>query len=146
MSATTVSTGPTATTAALPRPGRAARRAGWAVTGFVGAFLLFDSVIHLVNIPAARDGSVRLGFDPGLSPVMGVLELVFLALYLYRRTDVLGALLLTAYLGGACAAQVRIDAPLYSTLLFPVYTAIAVWGGLWLRDAEVRALVPARRG
>jgi len=70
---------------------------------------------------------------------------VFWALYLYRRTDVLGALLLTAYLGGACAAQVRIDAPLYSTLLFPVCTGIAVWGGLWLRDAEVRALVPLRR-
>lgn len=86
----------------------------------------------------------RLGFPAGSSVIFGVLEAVCLTLYLYRRTAVLGAVLLTAYLGGALCAQLRIDAPLFSTLLFPVYVAVILWGGLWLRDAQVRALLPVR--
>jgi len=120
--------------------------AGWVATVLVAAFLTFDAVIHLLNIPAAREASVLLGFDPALAPFMGSVELVFLALYLYRRTSMLGAVLLATYLGGAFTAQLRIDAPLFSTLLFPVYTAVFVWGGLWLRDPALRALVPLRRG
>ena|SRR3712207_992239 len=120
--------------------------AGWVMTGAVAAFLTFDAVIHLLTVPAARESSLRLGFDPRLSLFMGAAEVVFLALYLYRRTLVLGAVLLSTYLGGAFAAQLRVDAPLFSTLLFPVYTALFVWGGLWLRDRSVRAVVPLRRG
>jgi len=134
-----------ARTAAPHLPGRAARRAGWVATAAVSAFLLFDVVIHLLNIPVVQEATVRLGYDPGFGPVMGGIELAFLLLYLYRRTAVFGALLLTAYLGGACASQIQVAAPLFSTLLFPVYTAVVVWGGLWLRDAQVRALVPLRR-
>jgi hypothetical protein len=119
--------------------------AGWLVTGLVAAFLTFDAVIHLLNVPAAREGSLRLGFDPGLAPFMGSVEVVFLALYLYRRTSVLGAVLLSTYLGGAFTAQLRVDAPLFSTLLFPVYTALFVWAGLWLRDRAVRAILPLWR-
>ena len=125
---------------------RPAVLAGWLVTGLVTAFLAFDAVIHLLDVPAAHEGSVRLGFDPGLGWFMGSAEVVFLLLYLYRRTSVLGAVLLSTYLGGAFAAQLRVDAPLFSTLLFPVYTALFVWGGLWLRDPAVRAVVPVRRG
>lgn len=141
----------TASTAAVPAVRPASRRrpavlAGWALTGVVTAFLIFDAVIHLLSVPAAREASIRLGFDPGLSVFMGSVEVVFLALYLYRRTSVLGAVFLSTYLGGAFAAQLRVDAPLFSTLLFPVYTALFVWGGLWLRDPEVRAVVPLRRG
>lgn len=119
--------------------------AGWVATALVSAFLLFDAVIHLLNIPTVQEGSVRLGFDPAKALIMGAVETGCLALYLVRRTSVLGAVLLTAYLGGAFTAQLRIDAPLFSTLLFPVYTAVFVWGGLWLRDPAVRALVPFRR-
>ncbi|MGI8954304.1 MAG: DoxX family protein, partial [Nocardioidaceae bacterium] len=76
---------------------------------------------------------------------IGVVELVCLALYLIPRTSVLGAILLTGYLGGAVAAQVRIEAPVFSTLLFPVYTGVLLWVGLYLRDADLRELVPLRR-
>jgi len=76
---------------------------------------------------------------------IGVVELVCLALYLIPRTSVLGAILLTGYLGGAVAAQVRIEAPVFSTLLFPVYTGALLWVGLYLRDADLRELVPPRR-
>jgi DoxX-like protein len=73
-----------------------------------------------------------------------VLELACLALYVVRRTSLLGAVLLTGYLGGAFCAQLRIDAPLFSTLLFPVYTGVVVWAGLVLRDRRVRDLVTGR--
>ena len=141
----------TASTTTVPAVRPAARRrpaelVGWVLTGLVTAFLAFDAVIHLLDVPAAHEASLRLGFDPGLSMFMGSVEVVFLLLYLYRRTSVLGAVFLATYLGGAFAAQLRVDAPLFSTLLFPVYTALFVWGGLWLRDPAVRALVPLRRG
>jgi hypothetical protein len=79
-----------------------------------------------------------LGFDQGAAVGIGLLELACVALYLVPRTAVLGAVLLTGYLGGAVAAQLRIDAPLFSTLLFPVYVGVALWVALWLRDARVR--------
>ena len=145
MTTTTASTTAIGTT----RPGMRrspAQVVGWTATGLVTAFLAFDAVIHLLNVPAAREASVRLGFDPRLALLMGSVEVVFLALYLWRRTSVLGAVLLSTYLGGAFTAQLRVDAPLFSTLLFPVYTALFVWGGLWLRDPAVRAVVPLRRG
>jgi hypothetical protein len=78
-------------------------------------------------------------------PFIGVLELVCLALYAVPRTSVIGAVLLTGYLGGAFCAQLRIDAPLWSTLLFPVYVGALVWAGLYLRDQRVRDLVAGRR-
>jgi hypothetical protein len=130
-------------TATRPRT-RADVRVGQVLTALVTAFLLFDAVIHVLNIAAVRDGAVTLGFDPDLMPVIGVIEVVCLGLYVVPRTSVLGAVLLTGYLGGAFCAQLRIDAPLLSTLLFPVYTGIVVWAGLWLRDRRVRALVTGR--
>jgi hypothetical protein len=78
-------------------------------------------------------------------PLIGVLELVCLGLYVVRRTSLIGAVLLTGYLGGALCAQLRIDAPLFSTLLFPVYVGAVVWAGLWLRDQRVRDVLTARR-
>jgi hypothetical protein len=119
-------------------------RTGQALSVLVTAFLLFDAVIHILNIAAVRDGAVTLGFDPDLMPVIGVLELACLALYVVPRTSLLGAVLLSGYLGGAFCAQLRIDAPLFSTLLFPVYTGALVWAGLLLRDRRVRDLVTGR--
>jgi hypothetical protein len=78
-------------------------------------------------------------------PLIGVLELVCLALYVLPRTSAVGAVLLTGYLGGAFCAQLRIEAPLFSTLLFPIYTGVLVWLGLYLRDQRVRDLVAGRR-
>ena len=119
-------------------------RVGQMLTALVTAFLLFDAVIHVLKVAPVVDGARALGFDPGVMPVVGVLELVCLGLYVVPRTSPLGAVLLTGYLGGAFCAQLRIDAPLLSTLLFPVYTGVVVWAGLYLRDERVRRLVAGR--
>ena len=119
-------------------------RVGQMLTALVTAFLLFDAVIHVLKIAPVVDDARALGFDPGVMPVVGVLELVCLGLYVVPRTSPLGAVLLTGYLGGAFCAQLRIDAPLLSTLLFPVYTGVVVWAGLYLRDERVRRLVAGR--
>jgi hypothetical protein len=133
----------TTITATRTRAGTAVRT-GQVLSALVTAFLLFDAVIHILDIAAVRQGAVTLGFDPDLMPVIGVLELGCLGLYVVRRTSLLGAVLLTGYLGGAFCAQLRIDAPLLSTLLFPVYTGVVVWAGLVLRDQRVRDLVTGR--
>jgi hypothetical protein len=88
---------------------------------------------------------VQLGWQPHHLPILGALSLACLALSLVPRTAVLGAVLWTGYLGGAVATHLRLDHPLASHTLFPVYVAALLWGGLYLRDARVRALVrPAR--
>lgn len=135
MTTATAQTTPATTTTA---------RAGQVVSGLVTAFLLFDAVIHILNIAPVIDGARALGFDPDVMPVIGVLELVLVVLYAVPRTSVLGAVLITGYLGGAVCAQLRIDAPLLSTTMFPVYVGVAVWAGLWLRDARVRGLLASR--
>ena len=119
-------------------------RIGQLLSVLVTAFLLFDAVIHVLNIAPVQEGAVTLGFDPDLMPVIGVLELLLVGLYVVRRTSLLGAVLLTGYLGGAFCAQLRIDAPVFSTLLFPVYTGVVVWAGLCLRDQRARELVTGR--
>ncbi|MDQ3616085.1 MAG: DoxX family protein [Actinomycetota bacterium] len=106
---------------------------------------MFDTVIHVLNIQPVVDGARSLGFDPQLMPLIGILELVRLGLYVVPRTSVLGAIALTGYLGGAFCAQPRIQAPLFSTLLFPVYVGIAVWAGPCLRDPAVRRLLQPRQ-
>jgi hypothetical protein len=122
-----------------------AARIGRVVTVLVAAFLTFDAVIHILNIAPVVEGARTLGFDPDVMPLIGVLELVCLALYVLPRTSAVGAVLLTGYLGGAFCAQLRIEAPLFSTLLFPIYTGVLVWLGLYLRDQRVRDLVAGRR-
>lgn len=118
-----------------------ATRVGWVITGLITLFLFFDGVVHVLNVQQVKDSMADLGFPAGAAVGIGVLELVLLALYVVPRTAPLGAVLLTGYLGGAVAAQVRIEAPLLSTGLFPVYTGILLWLGLYLRDARVRDLV-----
>jgi hypothetical protein len=113
----------------------------WALTALVALFLAFDGVTHVLQVPAVQDSFRGLGYHVGSALGIGLLELGCLALYLMPRTAALGALLLTAYLGGAVAAQVRIQAPLLSTTLFPVYTAVLLWVALALRDRRVRALL-----
>ncbi len=107
-------------------------------------FLLFDGVIKLTKIAPVAESFGRLGYPVSLGPGIGVLELLCVALYVIPRTSVLGAILLTGFLGGATASQVRIGEPLWSHVLFPTYVGLLVWGGLYLREERLRALVPLR--
>jgi DoxX-like family len=132
-----------ATTPTTAPTSRAAHRTGLVVTGLVALFLLFDSVTKLLQMPMVVDATVQMGFPAPTVPIIGGTLLVCLVLYLVPRTAVLGAVLLTGYLGGAVCAQLRIEAPVFSTLLFPVYTGVLVWLGLYLRSAALRALVRA---
>jgi hypothetical protein len=127
-------------------PTTAARRwAGRILTGVAVLFLLFDTAIKLAGAKAAVDGTVQLGYAPHHLPVIGVIELACLVLYLVPRTAPLGAVLFTGYLGGAVATHLRLDNPLFSHVLFPTYVAALLWGGLYLRDARVRALLRSTR-
>jgi hypothetical protein len=120
-------------------------RTGWALTGVAALFLAFDTVLKLAQLPVAVDGTVALGYPAHVVLAIGVIELTCLVLYLVPATNVLGAVVLTGYLGGAIATHVRIGSPLPSHTLFPIYVALLVWGGLYLRDARLRELMPLRR-
>jgi len=119
--------------------------AGWIMSGLVVLFLLFDSIIHIMVLPPVVESFAELGYPVSLSVALGILEVVCVGLYVFPRTAVLGAILLTGYLGGAVAAQVRIGTPLFSHMLFPVYVGLLIWGGLFLREDRLRALIPVRR-
>ena len=126
---------------ALPRAGI---RAGTIVTALPVLFLLFDSTIKLLVIQPVVDSFTQLGWPVHLAVTVGTVELLCLALYLVPRTAVLGALLLTAYLGGAVATHARVESPLLTHTLFPVYVAVLLWFGLLLREPRLRALLPLR--
>ena len=118
---------------------------GRVLSGLGALFMLFDGVIHILKITPVVDAFAQLGFPLGTSRPLGVIEIICVAIYLLPSTSVLGAILLTGYLGGAIATQVRVGAPLFSTTLFPVYVALFLWGGLYFRDERVRSLIPVRR-
>jgi hypothetical protein len=143
MTAVSRTSGTTGTTGDTAPVGRTARRVGLVITGLVALFLLFDSVTKLLRLPFVVEATEQMGFPASTVPIIGGTLLVCLVLYLIPRTAVLGAVLLTGYLGGAVCAQLRLEAPLFSTLLFPVYTGVLVWLGLYLRSAALQALVRA---
>jgi len=118
--------------------------AGRIVSGLAVLFLLFDSVIHLTKIPPVVEAFAQLGYPVSLAFSIGILELMCLVVYVIPRTSILGAILLTGYLGGAVASNVRIDTPLFTHVLFPIYVGVFIWGGLFLRDDRLRALIPLR--
>jgi hypothetical protein len=113
---------------------------GRVLTGFATLFLLFDGVFKLFITPEAASATADLGWPLEAVRGLGVVELVCLALYLIPRTAPIGALLWTGYLGGAIATHLRIGNPWLSHTLFPIYVAVFIWGGLYLRDRRVRAL------
>jgi DoxX-like protein len=121
---------------------RGQRRAGLVCGALAALFLLLDAAAKVLAARPAVEGTVALGYPEGLVAVVGVVELACVVAYAVPRTAVLGAILLTGYLGGAVATHVRIGSPLASHVLFPVYVALLVWGALFLRDARLRALVP----
>ena len=118
---------------------------GRVLSALAAIFLLFDGVIHILRIAPVVEAFAQLGYPLGSAVPLGVIEVICVVLYLVPRTSVLGALLLTGYLGGAIATQLRVGAPLFSTTLFPVYVALLIWGGLYLRDERVRSVLPLRR-
>jgi hypothetical protein len=123
------------------------KRRSWAgiiVSALPVLFLLMDGVMKLVKPEPVVTGTVELGYDVSVIVPLGIVLLLSTILYLIPQTAILGAVLLTAYLGGAVATHVRIGNPLFTHTLFPVYLGILLWLGLWLRDARLKALVPFR--
>ncbi len=129
---------------AARHPGGAAAGLGRACTALSGLFLAFDTVLKVLRLRPAVEGTLALGYPPESVQWIGVIELVCLVLYLAPRTSVLGALLLTGYLGGAVATHVRISSPLLTHTLFPLYVVGLLWGGLYLREPRLRDLLPLR--
>ena len=134
--------------AAAPAVSAASSRARWtgrALSGAAALFLAVDAAFKLALSPEAVAATEQLGYRAHHLPVIGLIEIVCLALYLIPRTAPLGALLWTGYLGGAIATHFRVDNPLFSHTLFPIYVAALLWGGLYLRDARVRLVLRAER-
>ncbi len=123
---------------------RGQARAALACTILVALFLTFDTVLKVLRLAPAVEGTTSLGYPAGSVIWIGLAELLCLALYLAPRTAVLGALLMTGYLGGAVATHVRISSPLHTHTLFPRYVALLLWSGLYLREPRLRRLLPFR--
>ena len=119
--------------------------AGRIMSGLATLFLLLDAVMKVMKARVAVEGTVQVGYPESTVVGIGLSLLVSTLLHAIPRTSVLGAILVTGYLGGAVATNVRVSAPLFSYILTPVYVGVLVWGGLYLRDERVRALIPVRR-
>jgi hypothetical protein len=130
---------------AATAPSRPKLWAGRVLSGLVVLFLAMDSAMKLADLPQVKQAAVGIGWPTSLDRTLGVIELVCLVLYAVPQTAVLGAILTTGLLGGAVAAHLRTADPLFSHVLFGVYVGLLAWGGLWLRDPRLRALIPVRR-
>jgi hypothetical protein len=121
-----------------------ARWLGRFLSGLVILFLLVDGAIKLVPWPVVTE-TIGYGSSEALARTLGLITVACTILYAIPPTSILGAILLTGYLGGAMAAHLRIGSPLFTHTLFGFYLGLMVWGGLWLRDGNLQALVPWRR-
>ncbi|UGY19686.1 DoxX family protein [Bradyrhizobium septentrionale] len=135
---------PTIVDAEVSKP---ARITGRVMSGVVVLFLLFDGAIKLVPLPVVTETMDKMGYGASdtLARSLGIITIVCTLLYSVPPTSILGAILLTGYLGGAIASHVRIDSPLFTHTLFGLYLGLMAWGGLYLRDGNLRALLPFRR-
>jgi hypothetical protein len=115
---------------------------GWLISGLPLLFLACDGLMKFLNLPEVVEASAKVGFQRATLPLLGAVEVVSVILISLRRTAPFGAVLISAYLGGAVATHVRLGDPLLTHTLMPVYFAALIWGGLYLRDARVRALNP----
>jgi hypothetical protein len=131
----------------MPVSNKSAIWVGYGLSGAVILFMVFDGVIKLVPLDVVIETTAQLGYpaSANLARGLGILGLVCTALYAVPRTSVLGAILLTGYLGGTVAIHLRVDSPIFSHMLFGVYLGVMLWGGLYLRDDRLRALIPHRR-
>jgi hypothetical protein len=130
---------PVAADAPQKRP--VSQKVGIGISVLVGAFLVFDAAGKLANVPQVKEGTAALGFPPGQALIMGIVLSVCVLVYAIPRTAVLGALGITAYLGGAVTANMRIEAPLFSATLFAVYFGVLMWVGLVLRRPSLLRVV-----
>lgn len=124
---------------------RPMRWGGWVLTGLFTAFMIFDCGMKLANAPMVEQTGRQMHLPPNSGFGIGVMEAVILALYLFPRTSVLGAVLVTGLMGGTAAIQWNLGSPWPSHILFGPYLAVFAWGGLWLRDAKLRAIFPWRQ-
>jgi hypothetical protein len=118
---------------------------GRVLTGLPGLFLLWDGLMKVICIAPVVEASEKVGFHRSTLPFIGAIEILAVVLLSIRRTAPFGAVLVSAYLGGAVATHVRLGDPLFSHTLFPIYFAALIWGGLYLRDERIRALSPFER-
>lgn len=118
--------------------------AGRAISGLAAAFMLLDAAMKLAKPTQVAEAFVRTGWPLELSVTLGAILLGSTILYVIPRTVVLGAILLTGYLGGAVATNLRLENPLFTNTLFPVYFGVLVWLGVWLRDPQLREMIPLR--
>jgi protein-S-isoprenylcysteine O-methyltransferase Ste14 len=128
------------TRSAEPLTGPAAQKAGWTATTVTTLFLGFDAVTHLLRVGPVVDANAAMGAPDTLPIVCGVVLGACLIAYLVPVSRAMGTILITAYLGGACAAQLITDGPLFS-VVFPILVAVIAWAGAWPRDARLRALI-----
>lgn len=119
---------------------------GRVLSGLFVLFMLGASVAPKFLMPQIADAAMEpLGWPTKYVWLIGVIELVCTLLYVIPRTSLLGAVLMTGLLGGAIAANLRVEMPLFSHTLFGIYLGLVMWGGLWLRDPFLRAVFPFRR-
>ena len=123
------------------------RLLGRVLSGLVIVFMLFDGAIKLVPWPVVMQTMEKMGYgsSESFARTLGVITIACTVLYSIPPTSILGAILLTGYLGGAMASHVRIGSPLFTHILFGLYLGLMLWGGLWLRDRSLRDLMPWRR-
>jgi hypothetical protein len=118
---------------------------GRVLTGLPALFLFVDGVMKQLNLQQVVEASAKIGFQRSSLPIIGIIEILAVVCLCFRRTAALGAVVLTGYLGGAVATHVRLDDPLLTHTLIPVFFATLIWGGLALRNDRIRALSPAAR-
>ncbi|MDT5236317.1 MAG: hypothetical protein QOF47_2304 [Mycobacterium sp.] len=130
----------------LERPSRTwVHKAGTIISVLVTAFLAFDAVGKLAGVPQVKEATQALGFPPGQALVIGIVLAICVVVYVVPRTAVLGALGITAYLGGAVTTNMRVEAPLFTHTLFAVYLGVLMWAGLAMRRPELLRIVGLRR-
>jgi hypothetical protein len=128
---------------ASERVGRWKARIGIALSTIAVVFLLFDCTGKLFKVAPVVAGTAQLGYPESVIRALGVILLICVITYMIPRFAIVGAVLLTGYLGGAIATHVRVGSPLLTHVLFPIYVAVLIWGGLLLRDGRLRRLLNA---
>lgn len=119
---------------------------GRVLSGLFVLFMLGASIApKLAGLPVAAETLAALGWPGDYVLAIGIVELILVVLYIVPRTSVLGAVLFMALLGGAMASQIRSDMPVFSHQLFSLYLGLVMWGGLWMRDPQLRTIFPLRR-
>jgi hypothetical protein len=127
------------------RTSRTQRRFGWGLSALTILFMLFDAASKLALESHVVEATTKIGYPVGAIRPIGIIALVCTVLYAIPRTAILGAVLLTGFYGGAVASKIRIEDPLFSSVLFGVYLGLIAWGGIYLRDDGLRRLFPLRR-